>query len=101
MGYLSRSIRNRIVERDNWICQLCGRPIDDRFDLTIDHKIPRANGGSDEDDNLQAAHRFCNELKGTTEFDMAKFLEEKPELPDPVPAVQPLGELFNRFKKSI
>ena len=33
-------------------------------DLAIDHKIPRSQGGSDDEDNLQTLCRFCNTQKG-------------------------------------
>lgn len=46
-----RSIRRRVVERDDWICQLCFAPIDpeapevDDYSLTLDHIVEAADGG--------------------------------------------------------
>ena len=34
------------------------------FDITIDHILARANGGSDEVENLQTLCRPCNSRKG-------------------------------------
>jgi hypothetical protein len=59
-----------IFERDNWVCHLCGLPIDssvsrmDPAGATIDHVIPIAKGGKDWALNVKAAHRSCNLKKG-------------------------------------
>jgi len=52
--------RSRILQRDNYTCYLCGRYGAD----SVDHIIARTNGGSDNDDNLAAAHLTCNMMKG-------------------------------------
>lgn len=56
--------KRRIIRRDNGICHICGQPGAD----TADHIIPWANGGTDTDDNLAAAHhdtgQRCNRIKG-------------------------------------
>lgn len=54
-----RSIRERILRRDGYICQYCGQEAD-----TVDHVIPRRAGGLDHDDNLVASCRKCNLSKG-------------------------------------
>jgi hypothetical protein len=61
--------RRRIYQRDRWCCQLCGEKVDRRAKYTdrapsIDHIIPRSLHGTDEDENLQLAHRGCNSEKG-------------------------------------
>ncbi len=47
--------------RRNPQCVVCGRT----EDLAIDHIVPRARGGGDEEENLQTLCRFCNTQKGT------------------------------------
>lgn len=47
--------------RDKFVCQYCGA--DDR-PMTIDHYYPQEKGGAYELDNLKAACRQCNKLKG-------------------------------------
>ncbi|WP_442884843.1 HNH endonuclease [Arthrobacter sp. Soc17.1.1.1] len=48
------------------MCEICSLPIDrnaDPFDdrgPTADHIIPVSDGGTDDVDNLRAAHRWCN-----------------------------------------
>jgi 5-methylcytosine-specific restriction endonuclease McrA len=58
--------RWRILERDDWRCQLCGEPIQrdayykDPNAATLDHMVPLSCGGADSPANLQTAHRACN-----------------------------------------
>lgn len=53
-------ISRRVIQRDGGICYLCGLPGAD----TADHLIAKANGGTDDEANLAAAHRACNSAKG-------------------------------------
>jgi 5-methylcytosine-specific restriction endonuclease McrA len=62
-------VGRRIFERDGWVCQLCGKPIDP--DLrgkvplaqSLDHIIPITLGGSHTYKNVQASHYRCNCIK--------------------------------------
>jgi len=62
--------RTRILERDGWICGLCGGAIDPTLSFPhplsaeVDHVTPIAVGGKTTPENLQAAHRSCNAAKG-------------------------------------
>ena len=56
-------IRQRILSRDGYRCQFCGEE-ELRF-LRVDHMIPQAHGGSDEDDNLWTLCLWCNSIKRT------------------------------------
>lgn len=60
--------------RDGAACGICGEDVD--LDLTradsvfcasIDHIVPRANGGTDDPTNLQLAHFWCNTVKSDRE----------------------------------
>lgn len=51
--------KQRVKERDGWKCKKCNS----REQLTIDHIVPVALGGSDEEDNLQTLCRGCNTMK--------------------------------------
>jgi 5-methylcytosine-specific restriction endonuclease McrA len=65
--------KQRIGERDNWICGLCGWFIiptlsvydtsEGKWAAVIDHIVPRCIGGNHEDENLQIAHYQCNWIK--------------------------------------
>ncbi|MFZ2488419.1 MAG: HNH endonuclease [Anaerolineae bacterium] len=56
--------RQRIRERDNNKCVICGSG--DR--LEVDHIIPAAIGGTNEDSNLQTLCMKCNRAKGCTDI---------------------------------
>jgi 5-methylcytosine-specific restriction endonuclease McrA len=62
------ALRREVAERDGWICQLCYEPIDRAAkgprSLEVDHRTARSRGGSDDLENLQAAHMSCNRSKG-------------------------------------
>lgn len=58
-----------LINRDNGVCQICGRPTDDsditnghigRMYPTLDHIIPLSKGGAHTWDNVQLAHMHCN-----------------------------------------
>lgn len=55
----------RILERDGYVCHLCGLPIAEG-EGTADHVISLARGGHDGDSNLASAHRSCNQSKAAT-----------------------------------
>lgn len=55
------SIRFKILNRDNFRCQYCGRnPKEDNCKLVVDHIIPSAKGGSNDESNLTTACFECN-----------------------------------------
>lgn len=70
VGDTIRISRAVIYERDGWVCQLCGEPIDrtlawpDMMRASVDHIVPVSMGGSNETTNLQAAHMQCNVATG-------------------------------------
>jgi 5-methylcytosine-specific restriction protein A len=58
---------DRIRRRDKHTCQKCGRPGHD-----VDHIINVADGGTDEDDNLQVLCPDCHRVKTQTEATLGK-----------------------------
>lgn len=58
----SAAVRGHIYSKYNGICQICGRPVN-RAEMTIDHIVPLAKGGTNEESNLQPAHEYCNQIK--------------------------------------
>jgi 5-methylcytosine-specific restriction endonuclease McrA len=56
----------KIAERDEWTCQICKKPVDpalppgQALSASVDHIVPREDGGKTEDDNLQLTHVECN-----------------------------------------
>lgn len=56
---VSKRLRFEILRRDNHTCHYCGRRPPE-IELTIDHVVPRALGGTDEAKNLVASCKECN-----------------------------------------
>jgi ATP adenylyltransferase len=61
-GYISGTIRYRILSRAKFRCELCGISADQKA-LEVDHIVPRNDGGGDEEFNLQALCYSCNAMK--------------------------------------
>lgn len=57
-------IRQRLIAEHGMVCALCGKPIESKDELTVDHIIPRAMGGATIYENCQLAHKICNLRKG-------------------------------------
>jgi 5-methylcytosine-specific restriction endonuclease McrA len=55
--------RKNILIRDEYVCQYCGREFT-ASDLTVDHVIPKVQGGANEWTNVVACCRGCNMKKG-------------------------------------
>ena len=91
-GHRRRILRNR-VKQMGLPCAICGRPIDyslpagDPWSYELDEIVPVALGGSELDpDNVQPAHRICNEKKGKRLFyvaDQGEAAGQEAEAPTP------------------
>lgn len=55
--------RARIFDRDHGRCQKCTRKLRVGDDWDVDHRIPLACGGTDDDDNLQVLCGWCHDDK--------------------------------------
>jgi hypothetical protein len=65
-GRVSKGERFDILKRDNYKCQICGRTArEDSVKLHVDHKVPKAKGGTNDPDNLWVLCKDCNLGKGT------------------------------------
>src|SRR6476661_7692940 len=68
---------HRILERDRYRCQYCGLDGMSNFEnslvMSVDFVLPRARKGKKHSDNLVAACRACNLIKGHRVF---KSLED-------------------------
>ena len=56
----TRKRRTEVFERDGYKCVTCGTS----DHLTLDHRIPRSRGGTNELENLQTMCFPCNNRKG-------------------------------------
>ena len=62
------AIRARILRRDLGVCAYCGQPADE-----VDHVIPSASGGTDDDENLVASCHVCNTKKNNRTPEQAEM----------------------------
>lgn len=60
---LSGNIRQNVLMRDNYTCQICGATVKDGAKLEIDHVIPFSKGGTNDENNLQVLCQQCNREK--------------------------------------
>ena len=64
----SKKARFEIFKRDRFTCSYCGRTPPAVL-LVLDHVVPIAEGGSNDEDNLVAACQECNQGKGARPLD--------------------------------
>lgn len=63
------AVRLYVLERDGWRCHLCSRGIPATLSVphpkagTVDHVVPRSQGGDHDPANLRAAHMGCNSAR--------------------------------------
>ena len=60
--YIPKSVRQRVLIRDRYRCVKCSS----QKDLQFDHIVAVANGGSNEEDNVQLLCKRCNLRKGVS-----------------------------------
>lgn len=58
------SLINKVFERDEYTCQICGKTRTEGATLCIDHIIPIFLGGTSDMTNLQTLCVECNSIKG-------------------------------------
>jgi 5-methylcytosine-specific restriction protein A len=59
--------RAYILARDNYLCQPCLREGRIHIATEVDHKLPKAKGGTDDEANLQAINTLCHREKTARE----------------------------------
>ena len=60
---MTKELRQKIAERDNFTCKKCGKYMPDGVGLHIDHIIPVSKGGKSVPSNLQVLCSKCNGQK--------------------------------------
>jgi len=60
--YIPFDIKMRVVRRDNYTCQICGKHLKDN-EVEFDHIIPISKGGSSEEHNIRLTCFECNREK--------------------------------------
>jgi 5-methylcytosine-specific restriction endonuclease McrA len=59
-------IKRQLINSKGAVCGICGKPIEDMKDCTVDHIRPLSKGGMTTIDNCQLAHTECSVKKGNT-----------------------------------
>lgn len=60
---MTKELRQQIIIRDNYTCQLCGKYMPDEVGLHVDHIVPISKGGKTVPSNLQVLCSKCNGSK--------------------------------------
>lgn len=68
---IPREIMLRIVRRDNYTCQICGKHLKDD-EMEFDHIIPISKGGSSEENNIRLTCFKCNRSKSNKKPDFVE-----------------------------
>jgi hypothetical protein len=61
---ISLRVRQHVLRRDKFSCQICGRTASDGVKLEVDHRTPVSKGGTDSSENLWTLCDACNRGKG-------------------------------------
>lgn len=70
----AQKARNKRILKANPVCHICGQAIDLTLRTPhpdsgeVDHKVPRARGGTDDLTNLASSHRRCNAAKSANPY---------------------------------
>ncbi len=84
MSYISDKLRQKIVEQAGNRCGYClGEQRYIFAPLEIDHLLPTAKGGTDDEENLWLACRLCNSHKGTQIYGIDNHTKRKTPLFNP------------------
>ena len=73
-GKLTPKMRVAVLERDRWVCRMCGHGTADSnnyvegTELEVDHIHPVSNNGQTTMDNLQVLGKPCNRGKGSRQI---------------------------------
>jgi 5-methylcytosine-specific restriction enzyme A len=66
-GYRWVKLRETILKRDCHLCQACQREGRVTIATEVDHVMPKAKGGTDDPENLQAICKSCHSAKSERE----------------------------------
>lgn len=57
-------IKRQLINSGGAICGICGKPITNMKEVTIDHIVPISKGGLTTLENCRLAHLRCNQERG-------------------------------------
>jgi hypothetical protein len=91
-----------LLRQQNYCCFICENPLDPLIDeIEIDHIIPRARGGKDDENNYAAAHSWCNRNKSDSDLRIARCLAKYNQVKEAVVGQSPnrpnLADFLEQF----
>ena len=87
--------KREVLRRDNYTCQYCGNTAPQ---LTIDHIIPRSQGGEHKWINLAAACPTCNHRKGGRTLEQAHMHLLRTPIEPPSSASYIFARHFDQYR---
>ena len=81
---ISMVTQRRVLRRDNYICQICHKPIPDDK-VNFDHIIPWSKGGSSDESNIRLLCEACNKMRGNSFEDQYLVAHTQEVFYDPEP----------------
>ena len=98
----TQQLIQRLLDQQKSECFICQKPIDTAADsIEVDHIIPRARGGKDDENNYAATHEWCNRTKSDADLRVARCLAQYEQIKDKCSAEDPkrphLGDFLNEF----
>jgi|SRR5581483_1933544 len=99
---MEKTLEERLLAQQNNACFICGKILDKAIDkIEIDHIIPRAKGGKDDENNYAAVHDICNRRKLDADLRVARSLARYNLIKDKTSIEGPnrpnLGDFLNEF----
>lgn len=97
---IPKSVRFNVFKRDGFRCQYCGRAAPDVI-LHVDHIVPVAAGGGNDELNLITACQDCNLGKGKTQLtDMSAIDRQRKQL-DELNEIREQTEMLVQWKQEL
>jgi HNH endonuclease len=98
----TQQLIQRLLEQQQGQCFICQKPIDPDVDaIEVDHIMPRARGGKDDENNYAATHEWCNRTKSDADLRVARSLAKYEQIKDKCAVEDPkrphLGDFLNEF----
>lgn len=81
---ISAVTERRVLRRDNYICQMCHKPIPDN-EVNFDHIIPWSKGGSSDESNIRLLCENCNKSRGNSFEEQYLLAHTQEVFYDPMP----------------
>ena len=99
--FLNRTLRFKILKRDNFRCQYCGRKAPN-VELEVDHIVPKVKGGTNSSNNLITSCVDCNRGKGRSQLEVIplKELTEEEKFENKKRAAEIIDSLLEGYHKN-